>query len=553
MGECESTCSSLFEEDNNQINYEQEKNINSNFDNTNLINNYANNSTIVTHFSDKIISYNEEKKTNIRKINYKLKHKTRYVSLLLLGATGDGKSQLGNFILNNPKGFKVSDDIKSETKETRGEYGINGAEDIFVIDTPGLQDTEEEDKKILEQMADYVRNHKSLNAIIIVLNFQTDRLSNYIQDMLKIFINMFPIPNFWDHVSFVFTHYYDEMIKINEKKKPNKIEKFTKLIIELMESFQKIIKDITIPNESNFRFYFVDTEMENLEDKNTNSIDEINRLVGWASSLETFETDKIEKVDNKVISVRYEYDTKKTGSTMKKNIETVYYVKIKRKIEKLYSGKESFNPWEEVDKFTKEIYHEPELVRTDTKWKKEKKSNFICNIEYKTIKHFYKIIIVYNDDYVAESDWIYSHEENEKIVHPKKLFKTETEYKRTYDEKINDEKTLIYYYTFIWSRIKKYFDDFSIEYTDWIKIDTITKIEKRPPYVVKTETETKIETKNELIIDRYSDEELDYYDKIVEKIETKNKYNRKVTYYSDGTIKYGDWICVSTDIYKQYY
>ena len=500
-----------------------------------------------------------------KKIKYKLKHKTRKVSLLLLGATGDGKSQLGNFILNNPKSFKVSDDINSETKETRGEYGINGAEDIFVIDTPGLQDTEEEDKKILWQMADYVRNHKSLNAIIIVLNFQTDRLSNYIQDMLKIFINMFPIPNFWDHVSFVFTHYYNEMIEINEKKKPNKIEKFTNLIMELMKSFQKIIKDITIPNKSNFRFYFVDTEMENLEDKNTNSIDEINRLVGWASSLKTFETDKIEKVDNKVISVRYEYDTKKTGSTMKKNIETVYYVKLKRKIEKLYSGKESFNPWEEVDKFTKEIYHEPEIVRTDKKWKKEKKSNFVRNIEYITIQHFYKTIRVYNDDHVSESGWIYSHKENEKIVHPKKLINTETEYKRTYDEETNYARTVITYYTFIWSRIRKEFDDLSIEYTHWKKIDTIKKIERRPPYVVNTITETKIETKYEPIVKRYSKEVFDYlliiipmyktvyYDKIVGRIVYKYKYIRNITYYSDGTNKYGNWIHESTNSYKEYY
>ena len=149
------------------------------------------------------------------------------ISLLILGATGDGKSQLGNFILNNPKAFKVSDDIYSETKETKGDFGINGAENLFVIDTPGINDTEGKDKEYLKQMADYVKKHNSLHSIIIVLNFEVDRLAIYLQDMLTIFIKMFPIPNFWDHVSFVFTHYYSAMQKKNEAKKDLKIEKFS--------------------------------------------------------------------------------------------------------------------------------------------------------------------------------------------------------------------------------------------------------------------------------------------------------------------------------------
>ena len=56
--------------------------------------------------------------------------------LVILGATGDGKSQLGNFILGKKDLFRVSDDPESETKETLGYSGVDGAEDIFVIDTP---------------------------------------------------------------------------------------------------------------------------------------------------------------------------------------------------------------------------------------------------------------------------------------------------------------------------------------------------------------------------------------------------------------------------------
>ena len=58
--------------------------------------------------------------------------------LVILGDTGDGKSSLGNYILNLKDRFRVSDDPDSETKETLGYSGSNVAEDIFVIDTPGL-------------------------------------------------------------------------------------------------------------------------------------------------------------------------------------------------------------------------------------------------------------------------------------------------------------------------------------------------------------------------------------------------------------------------------
>ena len=42
--------------------------------------------------------------------------------------------------------FSVSDDTKSETRETIGYYGIGEIENIFVIDTQGLQDPEGTDK-----------------------------------------------------------------------------------------------------------------------------------------------------------------------------------------------------------------------------------------------------------------------------------------------------------------------------------------------------------------------------------------------------------------------
>ena len=67
-------------------------------------------------------------------------------SILILGETGNGKSSLGNFILNKENAFSTSDNTSSETKETNGKYGEGDTKNIFVIDTPGLQDPEGKDK-----------------------------------------------------------------------------------------------------------------------------------------------------------------------------------------------------------------------------------------------------------------------------------------------------------------------------------------------------------------------------------------------------------------------
>ena len=332
-----------------------------------------------------------------------------------------------------------------------------------------------------------------------------------------------------------------------------------------MKNFQIIVKDVQIPNKKNLRFFFVDSEMENIEEKDENSIEEINRLVGWASSLETFETDKIEKVDNKVISERYETRTRQINSKWHKNIETIYYIKEKRKIQKLYCGKESFFAWEVVDKFSEEKKHKPEIIKTDKKWDQKKSSVFKKNIEYITIKHYYKTIKIYNDDTTKESEWIYSHKEEDKIVHPKKLLQVITENKKTFDEWTNASETLTIYYTHIWARSKKIFNDDSIEFTDWVKINTLERRVNRPPFIVRNVLETKKVVNYEPITEIYSERVFDYLlilipifktvykKKIIGKKVIEEFYQRLVTYYSDGTINYGDWTYKDYNTYNDYY
>ena len=76
--------------------------------------------------------------------------KENITKILLLGETGVGKSSLGNFIIGNEK-FKSETGPKRITTTIHGEISEK-YRDIYIIDSPGMQDTEFEDKKISEDL-----------------------------------------------------------------------------------------------------------------------------------------------------------------------------------------------------------------------------------------------------------------------------------------------------------------------------------------------------------------------------------------------------------------
>ena len=66
--------------------------------------------------------------------------------ICLLGSTGTGKSSLANSILGK-EAFKVSNDLKSETKVTEGHFSMLSTKEIkdiatIILDTPGFGDSE---------------------------------------------------------------------------------------------------------------------------------------------------------------------------------------------------------------------------------------------------------------------------------------------------------------------------------------------------------------------------------------------------------------------------
>ena len=102
-------------------------------------------------------------------------------SLLLLGATGNGKSALGNYLIDPSKEhiipgkgqtFATAKSNFPETKEVQsGRVRDNNFYNITIIDTPGLNDSDEKDLAHMIDLVKNLREVKGITACAIVCSF----------------------------------------------------------------------------------------------------------------------------------------------------------------------------------------------------------------------------------------------------------------------------------------------------------------------------------------------------------------------------------------------
>ena len=94
------------------------------------------------------------------------------LKLVLIGETGVGKSQLGNFILRQER-FNVGHGGNSETKSIQEEkdYIEKLNIDITIVDTQGFNDRETDDNKIMKNLISKFTEDKSIDGIILVCSW----------------------------------------------------------------------------------------------------------------------------------------------------------------------------------------------------------------------------------------------------------------------------------------------------------------------------------------------------------------------------------------------
>lgn len=248
--------------------------------------------------------------------------------VIILGETGVGKSNLGNYIIKN-NNFKTSSSLESETKNIA--YGES--DEIVVIDSPGVNDTSSNDDIEEEHLIKIVKafkEAKNLNTILILINYQQPRLSRNLQIMLKLFCSIFKISFFLKHLGIVFTRAFTEdgrpdQEELDEKKK------------EWDEKIKKIIR-LTLVNEEipddKIQYFFVNLSPKKkvLEKMDKGTQDEMVRLKLWIISNEYMNTDIVEEQKHpgyKEEDEEQEYEEKNIEG---ENLVIKKYKKIRKKL-----------------------------------------------------------------------------------------------------------------------------------------------------------------------------------------------------------------------------
>jgi GTPase Era involved in 16S rRNA processing len=234
-------------------------------------------------------------------------------AIVLLGKTGNGKSTLGNFLLNDNQ-FKISGNLESETVDSL--MGVNYKEDFCVIDTPGLNDSKGRDQIHYENIIKYIRD-KYITSFLLVFNFQDTRLSSDLQELIKIYCNIFNF-NIFNHMGLVFTKAFAKNEEILNSLISKKKNIFVNDVKNIIENFFNRSLNNDMP------CFFVDADLEEIDDY---SSEEREKIIKWAKNSSEADVNHLRikenlRIKDKRRETRSEYSTSYSGVY---KTETWYY------------------------------------------------------------------------------------------------------------------------------------------------------------------------------------------------------------------------------------
>lgn len=117
----------------------------------------------------------------------------------VVGVTGSGKSSLIN-ALSGKNLCKVNSGGNSVTQETESFHFVLDGHYFNAIDTAGLDDKDvETNKKRVKSLKSLISNYPRIKKILIVKPYNIFRLSESVIDSLIVFMESFPLKNFWEH------------------------------------------------------------------------------------------------------------------------------------------------------------------------------------------------------------------------------------------------------------------------------------------------------------------------------------------------------------------
>ena len=151
-------------------------------------------------------------------------------TFVILGKTGWGKSSILNSLIGIPNYFPEGEGLKSQTKDIKkykGHLNYNKNEEYFIIDTPGFYDSENEDKKHMKSIVEFLKTLKEsggLNLIFFVISLKEQKFDHSLQTCLSLLRTLLG-ENIFSRVKIIFTFKND----LNPKSLKKALDRFKEL------------------------------------------------------------------------------------------------------------------------------------------------------------------------------------------------------------------------------------------------------------------------------------------------------------------------------------
>jgi len=250
--------------------------------------------------------------------------------IVIIGATGVGKSSLANVLLGRDKSydgsgfqdgcFKVQSKLDPMTKSTcadRGYWlGNTSLPEFTIIDTPGFGDDLLKEEKTIENLVNTLKNEvKYVHLFVIAFRQQDNRMTYALRSMLSLFEKMFGRA-FWDNAVLEATHwnYGDQNQRIRAGSSPPITEDFW-----AHQFNSKLKREFQV--EKSLPAVFIDTFYDHSSPMETAQFNKYaQNLIEHANSVDPFECKDIEIALHEIRDMQNHIDRLKKETDERTNI-----------------------------------------------------------------------------------------------------------------------------------------------------------------------------------------------------------------------------------------
>ena len=202
----------------------------------------------------------------------------------LLGQSQVGKSTLIR-ILSGNESIKIGGNKSSATTEVNAYNCQYKNFNYTLIDTPGYDDSKGKDLQNYAHIKKVLMDNKyKIKGILLLISFQDGVFGDSHRKGLEKIVNLFPLDNFWDYITIVFTKTYcDEFSNIKEEKEKT-LKSYEEIFNTLISAFNKI-KNIKKVNFSSIKKVFINS---NAQKKKIINQEELMSILEKNSKLDPF-------------------------------------------------------------------------------------------------------------------------------------------------------------------------------------------------------------------------------------------------------------------------